>query len=223
MKNKEYFNATKIVNKRNMSQIIPDKYIQLGNYKKNANTKKLVSDLIKKGISNPIIISGVGKHVHSLLHKEMETHFNMWLNGVLPSGHYRKEDMFMDILIPILKTEDYISINKQEFIGNSKVDLFISKIHDNDLHSTIIEYDEKYHNSKKQRIKDRKRDSIIIDILKSDYKFIEIIRVKECNHYESLKYLIPYLTGHTDTLICEGLYSVSDVFSYDYYNQTTPI
>ena len=71
-----YFNANALLNNWNQKN---DKKLQLGNYKKNNQTKLFIAQLIKEGIDKPLI-SGRGKLGETWMHPKLFIDFAMWVS-----------------------------------------------------------------------------------------------------------------------------------------------
>lgn len=135
------------------------------------------------------------------------------------NGYPASEKAFFDTFTKALQYASKYEIHRQYSVDKGKyfidcllvrtdVTVFEDDTKETNIHYTIIEYDEKYHDIPLQALKDKQReDDIKLSLQKLaksqhyDNIRISIVRIKEGQEHLAYLYLLPYLTG-IDTSYC---------------------
>lgn len=137
----------------------------------------------------------------------------MLSHGHSNNGYPASENAFFDTFAKALQYTSKYEIYRQYSVDKGKyfidcllaetnITVFEDDTKDTNIHYTIIEYDEKYHDSPSQIIKDKQRENDIKLALQKlaksehyDNVRISIVRIKEGQEHLAYLYLLPYLTG----------------------------
>lgn len=148
----------------------------------------------------------------------------MYSGRSVTNGYPVSENNFFNTFIKALECCSKYEIYRQYSIDNGKyfIDCLLIRTStmpceddksEKNIYYTIIEYDEKYHESHAQKIKDKERETYIKKFLSGNKEYdnikISIVRIKEGQEHLAYLYLLPYLSGietsYSFDKLCENL------------------